>query len=515
MRRPNLRAPLSRREFVKLAMSTAAVAAAGGACDWVRLDIPDYPFRLGVASGDPLHDRVVIWTRLCPDPLAPDGHGGMLDLPVSVGWEVATDENFNSIVRSGVAVAHHELAHSVHVDVTGLQSNSWYYYRFFAGDHVSPVGRTRTFPAPGALASQFRFASASCQHWPSGFWTAYEAMSQEDLDFVVHLGDYIYESGGNGPVRVHVGGRVQDLAGYRNRYALYKGDRHLQATHLLCPWIVTWDDHEVANNYAGDLFDENATPPSIPFLELRAAAYQAWYEHHPVRLLPPQPTGLRIYRGFDFGDLARILVLDTRQYRSNQPCGDSIQPACPGFPNPQDTMLGSQQEAWLFDGLTTSEATWNVLAQQVVFAPTPLLGLFNMDQWDGYPVARQRILDCFQGASVSNPVILTGDIHAAGAGWVPADTTGLTNPIATELVATGISSRFPAELAPIAESVIGGLPHVSFFEARTRGYLLHHVTPDVWVADFRFVTTTARPTANVFTGATFAVEPGQPVPQQA
>jgi alkaline phosphatase D len=249
MSRRDLRVPLSRREFLHLAMTTAAVAAAGPG--FADPGLPDWPFALGVASGDPLADRVVLWTRLAPDPLAPDGAGGMPAERVRVGWEVADDEGFQSIVRAGRAIADPQLAHSVHVDVKGLASDRWYFYRFHAGSHVSPVGRTRTFPRRNEAPAVARFAAASCQNYPQGYYTAHAAIAQEDLDFVTFLGDYIYESGATGPVRSHQAGRIEDLAGYRQRYGLYKGDADLQAAHASCPWLVTWDDNEVANNYAG------------------------------------------------------------------------------------------------------------------------------------------------------------------------------------------------------------------------------------------------------------------------
>jgi alkaline phosphatase D len=516
MSRRSLRAPLSRREFLRLAASTAAVAASGSACDWTSAAVPSWPFTLGVASGDPLADRVVLWTRLAPDPVAPDGAGGMPDEPVTVFWEVAHDEAFASVARVGSAIAHPSLAHSVHVDVNGLEPDRWYFYRFYAGGHVSPVGRTRTFPRPDQAPALVRFASASCQNFTSGYYTAHAALAEEDLDFVAFLGDYIYESGSQGPVRPHLGGRVESLAGYRQRYGQYKSDANLQAAHLRCPWIVTWDDHEVANNYAGLHFDEDATPPVLPFPELRAAGYQAWYEHQPVRLLAPKGLEYRIHRTLSYGDLAQLFVLDTRQYRTNQECGDGLQAPCPGFPDPNGTLLGDAQEAWLFDRLGRSQALWNVLAQQVVLSPTPLGNQVNMDQWDGYPLARNRVLAFLENAGIRNPVVLTGDIHASGAGWVPADTVALADPLASEFVATGISSAgLDPGTAALAEFILEQMPHVEYFDALQRGYVRHEVSRDQWRADFRFVTTVLAPTASVFTDASFVVEPGDPRPVPA
>jgi alkaline phosphatase D len=518
MSRDRFDLPLSRRRFLELLAASAAVTAAGG-CDFHTAPLPLYPFPLGIASGDPLADRVVLWTRLAQDPFAPDGLGGMPDAPVTVWWEVANDEAFRSLVRVGSAVADPSLAHSVHVDVNGLAPDRWYFYRFIAGGHVSPVGRARTMPALDASPALLRFASASCQHWESGFYTAHAAIAQEDIDLVAFLGDYMYEGGqGSSGVRVHDGPRVADLAGYRKRYALYKSDPNLQAAHLRCPWIVTWDDHEVSNNYAG-LVIGGATATPIP--ELRAAAYQAWYEHMPVRLLPPKGASFRIYRDFAFGDLAKLFVLDTRQYRTDQDCNDAfLEPMCPTFPNPNGDMLGAAQESWLLNGIAASQSVWNVLAQQVVFAPTPIGTFRNFDQWDGYPHARQRIVDFLRAREQRDAVVLTGDIHSAGVGWVPGSTPGgpptYAEPIAAEFVATGISSGGLDEgTANLVELLFQTYPHIKYFEASTRGYLLHHVTRSEWRADVRFVTSVAEETADVYTELSFVAEHGVLDPQEA
>ena len=508
--------PLSRRRFLELVAASAAMTAAG--CDFGASAIANYPFTLGVASGDPLADRVVLWTRLAPDPLAPGGGGGMTPEPFTVWWEVANDENFRSIVRAGSAVADPSLAHSVHVDVNGLTPDRWYFYRFHAGGHVSPVARTRTMPALGSSPSLLRFVSASCQNYADGYWTAHAGLAAEDIDFVTFLGDYIYEGGDTGPVRSHDGPRIGNLAGYRNRYGLYKSDANLRAAHAAFPWITTWDDHEVANNYAGLIADQNQAPPAIPFAELRAAGYQAWYEHMPVRLLPPKGASFRIYRDFAFGDLSSLFVLDTRQYRTDQECGDSLNPACPGFPSPTGELLGAQQEAWLFDGIEASPSLWNVLAQQIVFAPTPIGPRLNFDQWDGYPLARRRIVDFLRAREERNTVVLTGDIHASGAAWVPGLTPGapatFSDPVASEFVATGISSSgLDAGTASLVELVFQSYPHVEYFEAVSRGYVRHEVTRDEWRADFRFVESVEVETSNIDTYASFVVERGDPRPQ--
>ena len=507
---------LSRRHFLQLAAASAATAAVR--CGSGESQLPDWPFRLGVASGDPLPDRVVLWTRLAPDPLAP--RGGMPDAPVPVFWEVANDEGFSLIVRTGLAVASPTLAHSVHVDVNGLEPDRWYYYRFWAAGHASEVGRTRTMPAADGAPARLRFASASCQNFKEGFYTAYANLVEEDLDLVVFLGDYIYESGMDGPVRQHDAGRIQDLTGYRNRYAHYRSDPNLREAHARFPWIVTWDDHEVSNNYAGLLPDENApssAPPPERFPALRGEAYLAWYEHMPVRLLPPKTNALRIYRQLDFGDLASFLVLDTRQYRTDQDCMDeALAPICPEFPNPDGDMLGPAQESWLTARLGASSAIWNVLAQQVVFSPTPLGVALNYDQWDGYPIARQRVIDFLDQAAIRNPVVLTGDVHASGASFVPRDVAGFTGPLAAEFVATGISSGgLDESTAQLVETILQGYPHVKYFDAVLRGYIRHEVTRETWRADFRLVETTAQESSPIATAASFVVEDGNPDPQPA
>jgi alkaline phosphatase D len=516
MSRDRFETALTRRRFLELLAASAAATAVG--CDSNLPPLPVYPFTLGVASGDPLPDRVVLWTRLAPEPLALDGASGMPDTTYPVVWEVANDEAFASVVRAGVATASPSLGHSVHVDVNGLAPDRWYFYRFRTMGHASPVGRTRTMPALGSAPSLLRFASASCQDWTDGYYTAYAALANEDLDLVVHLGDYIYESGATGPIRSHEGPRIASLAGYRQRYALYRSDPNLALAHQRFPWIVTWDDHEVANNYAGDIPGQ-VNP--VPFLDLRAWAYQAWYENMPVRILPPKGSSLRIYRSLDFGDLARFLVLDTRQYRTDQECNDNpFQSICAGFPNPDGQMLGDAQQAWLEANIESSLARWNVLAQQVIFAPTPLGTFRNYDQWDGYPIARQRITDFLRARPIRNNVVLTGDIHASGVAWVPGLTPGgpptYSDPVASEFVTTSISSAgLDDGTASLIRSVFLDFVHVQHFEPTIHGYQLHTVTRDEWRVDIQAVESVEVEESAAYTWASFVVANGDPVPQPA
>ena len=321
---------LDRRRFLAggAAVATAAWAAptilsptGAFAADPV---LPGPPFTLGVASGDPTPTAVILWTRLAPDPL---NGGGMPAVDVPVGWEVATDDAFTQVVASGTTIATPAHGHTVHVDATGLAPDTWFHYRFTASGFTSPVGRTRTAPAAGSSPASMRFAFASCQNWPAGYYTAHRALAAEDVDVVHFLGDYIYENGSQGPVRPHNSPEITTLTAYRNRYALYRGDPDLQASHAAFPWIITWDDHEVENNYAG--LNPQDPADAATFAARRAVAYQAWWEHQPVRL--PAPTGpdLTIRRSFDWGDLARFAVVDGRQHRSDQACGDSLGPPCP------------------------------------------------------------------------------------------------------------------------------------------------------------------------------------------
>ena len=510
--------PLSRRRFLELLAASAAAVAAD--CDLGVPRLPGYPFTLGVASGDPLPDRVVLWTRLAPDPRAADGRGGMPQVTVPVYYEIANDEAFRSTVRIGPAFAHPELAHSVHADVDGLEPGRWYYYRFWAPGHVSPVGRTRTLPAPGDAPAVFRIATATCQHYANGYFTAHAALAAEDLDLVAFLGDYIYEGSNTGPVRSHDGPRIRDLAGYRRRYALYKSDANLQAAHHAFPWVVTWDDHEVSDNYAGD-FSGSTSLSAAAFLALRAAAYQAWYEHMPVRLVPPAGASLQIYRSFAVGDLASMFVLDTRQYRTRQECGTGSEGIpCAGFPSPAGDVLGAEQEAWLLAGLGASATRWNVLVQQVQFAPKPLGAFISFDAWDGYPFARDRIVSALRARAARDTVVLTGDLHASVVAWVPGTPPGppasYADAVASEFLVTGISS---GDLDPAVNAVLavayGALPNMVHYEALWHGYVRHEIGRDVWRADYRSVETVAVPASPVFTSASFVVERGNPVPQPA
>jgi alkaline phosphatase D len=498
-----LQTPFGRRSFLVGAAATAALVRMGWSFRPAGAGLqPGNPFTLGVASGDPLPDRVMLWTRLAIDPI--DVNATPSD-SVDVNWTVYADDSLGDVVASGTAQAEASFAHSVHVDVTGLEPDTWYWYQFDTDGYESLVGRTRTAPAAGCSVDQVRFGFASCQNWTAGFYPAHHHLAAEEIDLVFFLGDYIYEGGGTGPVRAHNSDEVMTLEAYRNRYGLYKSDPNLQESHARCPWFVIWDDHEVENNYAGE-FPENASP-SPEFLLRRAAAYRAWWEHMPVRLPVPEGPDLTIYRSFEWGGLASMFLVDGRQYRNNQACGvEDLSAPCPEWEDPTRSMLGSEQEAWLLGALRSTSSTWNVIANQTVFSSLPLVGNWNMDQWDGYPGSRQRILDVF-AEGVPNPVVITGDIHSAGVADITQDWDDPTKPVlGTELVGTSISSSFPAELVDVAEDLIAGLPWVRYVNARQRGYSVVDLNGDRMEATYRVVDDVTDPDSGVSTAFVYTVD---------
>jgi alkaline phosphatase D len=471
------------------------------------------PFTLGVASGDPSHDGVVIWTRLAPDPLR-DG-GGMSADPIVVTWEVSDDDGMRRIVRHGRTTAVASGAHSVHVEVDDLDSDRFYWYRFHAGDATSPIGRTKTLPRTGADVNRLRFAFASCQHYETGFFTAYRHMATEDLDVVFHLGDYIYEGPGRDNLaRRHHGPELTTLQHYRERYAQYRLDTDLQAAHAAFPWIVTTDDHEVDNNYAGDIAEVD-TPRDV-FLARRAAAYQAYYEHMPLRRRSvPMGPRIQLYRQFTYGQLASFFVLDTRQFRSDQPCGDNLKPVCPGATDPAGTLLGAEQERWLLDGLDKSRRRWNVMPQQVMMArvdqtPGPDERV-SMDQWSGYEAGRTRLLEFMARRRTSNPVVLTGDIHSNWVNDLKVNfRDGKSPAVATELVGTSITSGGDGtDMPERLTGVLAENPFVKFYNGQ-RGYVSCSVTPQRWQADYQVVDYVTRKDAPRRTRASFVIADGRP-----
>lgn len=512
----------SRRDFIaQLSAFGLALAGIPRLPVVVRPRFAANPFSLGVASGDPGPDGVVLWSRLAPDPL---NDGGMTRDAVSVRWEVATDEAMRSVVKRGTATARPDLGHSLHVEVDGLRPSAWYWYRFDVGGESSQIGRTRTAPAANTIPSRFRFAFASCQHREAGHFTAYEHLAREDVELIAHLGDYIYEAATNplappdSIVKRHQEWEPTTLAQYRDRYALYKIDPALQAAHAAFPWVVTWDDHEVANNYTGAVSARN--DPRDEFLVRRAAAYQAYYEHQPLRKASiPKGPDMLLFRTIGAGRLARFHVLDTRQYRSDQACGDGVKPACPEWSDSNRVVLGDTQERWLTHGVEQSQARWNILAQQIAFSriPNPNQPTFHaMDPWSGYPAARDRLLAWIAQRQQKNLVVLTGDIHAAFVMNVTRDALQPESPtIATEFIGTSISSgRDGFDRWGQLRNYETTVPNMKYHNAR-RGYVRCELTPDRWTSDYRMVPYVMRPGAPVETAATYVVQSGKPGAERA
>ncbi|CAL9459568.1 alkaline phosphatase [Streptomyces griseomycini] len=471
--------------------------------------LPDGVFSLGVASGDPLPDGIVLWTRLAPDPL---NGGGMPDRPVPVEWQLATDARFRRVVRRGTALARPAYGHSVHVDVRGLRPDTAYWFRFRAGGQLSRTGRTRTAPAPHSSGGRLRVALASCQNWQHGYFTPYADMLDQDPDVVVFVGDYIYESVPSATgVRRHEGaGEPYSLAQYRNRYAQYRSDPDLAAMHANAPFVVTFDDHEVDNDFAGEVPQDPAKQPHDAFTARLTAAYQAYYEHMPVRATAvPNGPHIRMYRRLEFGRLARLNVLDTRQYRSDQATSQE------GAQDPSLTMLGAAQKRWLVDGLRHSPARWNLIASQIMMAETDLqVGpgkLWFYDAWDGYQAERNALLQEFR--RVRNPVVLTGDRHLTMVSDLKADFADPRSAVVgAEFVGTSISSNGDQDQAAFRaqwDPRRADNPHWKLLDAH-RGYHLFDIRRDRIDARVRIVDTVVEPRATARTLAALRVEAGRP-----
>jgi alkaline phosphatase D len=513
---------------------TVALALAAGGLSAGRAGAEERfhedPFTLGVASGDPWPDGFVLWTRLAPHPLAPDGTGGMPPHPFMVLWEVARDERFRDVVRRGRTIAVADLGHSVHVEVSGLQPGRQYFYRFRAGGVLSPVGRTRTAPSPHSRPKALTFAFASCQAWFEGFYTAHRHLCDEDVDLVLHLGDYIYENpigamGGvrNVPVAAELRPEPMNLAQYRNRHALHRFDPDLIAAHQAHPWAVVWDDHEVEDNWARDISKVDSEPDQDPavFRERAAAAFQAHYEHLPLRL-PNKPSGFdtRMYRSLRYGRMATFHILDTRLFRDDQPCGDGIKRGCDERLTPGRTILGAEQEQWLYNGLGRSDATWNMIPQQIPVNqvdtdPGPGQS-FVMDFWDGYAHARQRLFEEIAARDVNNPVVLTGDMHRHLAADLKQNFDDPDSPtIGVEFVGSSITTgKDGMDLDPSGARLLAANAHIKFTNYQ-RGYVRCTLTQETCRADFRVLPYVTTPGAPITTRTSFVTEAGRPGVQPA
>ena len=465
------------------------------------------PFGLGVASGDPVPDGFVLWTRLT----GPDGQP--LAAPaVPVTCEIATREDFRTIVRRGRLVASPDLGHAVHVEVAGLTPGRPYWYRFHALGATSPTGRAVTAPLKVSAA---RLAVTSCQHFELGWFSAYRDIVAAQPDLIVQLGDYIYENSYTQfpKVRSFNGPEPVDLDGYRRRHALYKSDPDLRAAHAAAPWVVTWDDHDVENDYA-DLANLKALDPAV-FARRRAAAYQAYFEHMPVRpSLWTLPGGPRLYRHLAWGDLFSLPILDGRQYRSTQACnpprqsGNRPQAHCAEIDVPDRTMLGATQEAWLSSTLAAETRPWTLLTQQTVMARLDTPDGVMSDQWDGYGPARDRLIADLRRPAVRNPVVLSGDIHAFFVNDLKADFRDPASPVVgTEIVTTCLAASH-APKARYGEAKARN-PHVKYAEIEHSGYALLDITPAEMRIDLRGVGDQTDPRSKVSSLARLVVEAGK------
>ncbi len=510
------------RQAAALALATLFAPPGRGSERAVeRVRPTEDPFTLGIASGMPAPHTVVLWTRLAPRPREP--LGGLPDAPVALRWELADDEGFTRGLIGGEVLARPEHAHSVHVEASGLLPDRRYFYRFRCGDALSPVGRTRTAPAPGAKVGRLRLALASCQHYEQGEFTLHREIAERDLDLVLFVGDYIYESSSRRtPLRSHEGPAPTTLAGYRQRHATYKLDAALRAAHAAHPWLLTWDDHEVENDYAGDASRDPALD-SAAFLRLRAAAYKAYFEHMPVSpRMAPQGASMRIHAHHGWGDLADLWTLDSRQYRSLQPCnppgraGGRVLLQCDTLDDPAATMFGAAQEAWIAAQLAASTSAWRVLAHSTQLAPSgidsPIGRTRFSDSWDGYPQARLRLLRACAAQPLGGVVCLGGDAHRHAVAQLRLDPLDPRSPVvASEFVGSSLTSRSLSDTAVTLMRMSN--PDLLHARGDERGYMAFELTPQRLHCEMRATAHPVRADATVHTQARYTVERGRPEPQ--
>lgn len=477
------------------------------------------PFALGVASGRPRADSVVLWTRLV---LSDEDRAAGAE-PLRVQLEVFADAALKRRVQKTEVITNEARGHSVHVHVKQLQPSTNYWYRFSQGDATSTVGRTRTAPALNADVRELRIALASCQHYEQGQFIAHEEIAKQQLDFVLFMGDYIYESSNpQYALRKHSGEEPKTLQGYRERYEQYKRDPALQAAHAAHPWVLMWDDHEVVNDYANDQ-DRHYTDPKQLLLR-RAAAYQAYFEHQPLLLGPDasNPANMRLYDQLSWGKLADVWTLDCRQYRSPQACRDPVRGGgrmvvqCDELTDASRSMLGAEQERWLTESLSASKRQWKLVAQATQISstsvPAPVGRSYWNDAWDGYPEARKRLLQTVVDAKLNNVVTLGGDVHCNVAAPLRMEPNNPASPIiASEFVTTSITSRgLGDKAAALIRESNADLLH---YRSDERGYSLITVTPKEVRCDFRTTKFPAGSEAGLKTQASYVVKNGKAGPQ--
>ena len=522
----------NRRDFLSTSLASAALASAGfglpvegtTAQSLRRPKFKDDPFVLGVASGYPVSDGMVLWTRLATHPTTPEANHGRDDLEIQ--YEIADDPNFTKVVQSGVTRAEARFAHSVHLEVRGLPPGREFFYRFRAGDFRSPVGRTWTAPI-GERRTPLAIAVASCQHYEQGYYHAYAHMLDRGTDLIVHVGDYIYENNTGSPVRRHDTGECKTLHDYRLRYAWYRSDPLLRAAHAHCPWLVTHDDHEVDNDYAGLVAEHPDGQEG--FAARRAAAYQAYWEHLPLpRSALPRRGEMSLYMTRTFGDLLAIHMLDERQYRSPQACPSPPRLGggtrvfvddCPTWNDASRSILGEAQERWIDGQLRASKARWNFIAQGVVMTlidedPGPREQHWS-DSWAGYPAARRRMLESVATSRCRNPVMLGGDIHA----FIVADQrlrphTADSPIVASEIVTTSVSSGPPPQKVIEAYNRPDNTD-VFFANGAYRGYARLTLTPVRLEAELIGYSSVREPDATTQSLGRFVIEDGRPGLQRA
>jgi alkaline phosphatase D len=523
------------RRALNLSLRNAALALAlapwGAQKSWAQVsqatrNWKQHPFTLGVASGQPRTDSVVIWTRLVisQDDLQSIQSAGE---PLFVDWVLCSDPELKQVVRAGRELTDASRGHSVRARVHGLKPQTSYWYQFRVGDAQSALGTTKTAPLPSARVDSLRFALASCQHYEAGEYSAYRDMAKQDLDFVLFVGDYIYETNLKPElaVRRHRGSEPITLEQYRDRYALYKADPHLQAAHAAHPWILMWDDHEVVNDYANDL--DPAYSERDTFLKRRAAAYQAYFENQPVWIGPDLTSHLqasmRLHDQFQWGQLAELWTLDCRQFRSHHACskpgfgGGKLVMSCEELSDPSRTMLGQEQEAWLNSGLESSQRNWKLLAQGNQISSTristPVGRATYTEVWDGYPEARKRLLEKIQSAQIQNVVTLGGDVHMNVAANLRLEPNLESSPIlASEFVTTSISSRGLSDTQ--VSTIKANNSDILHMRADQRGYVLLSVDPLQVKAEFRAISTPALLENNLGIQVTYVVESGKPGPKR-